>query len=288
MAIDSPPDDAVAHERAGQRGTGTPVAVASQPVRERITVDGIDFDALREHEVVAHVVEALSAGRGGVVVTPNVDILRQLRTPAVGALARDADLVVPDGMPIVWASRILGTELPERVTGSSLVWSLSRAAAADGRSVFLLGGAPGVAERAGQHLVADIPGLRVAGHACPPLGFEKSEVELERLRAQVRAAAPDLVFVALGFPKQERLSYLLRQDLPGAWFVGCGGTLTMVAGHVSRAPEWAQRSGLEWLHRLAQEPGRMARRYLVDDAPYAVGLLVRSLLTRRRRRERRA
>jgi N-acetylglucosaminyldiphosphoundecaprenol N-acetyl-beta-D-mannosaminyltransferase len=279
MAIDTRPDAAGAHER---------VAVISRAVHERITVDGVDFDALREHEVVEHVAEALRDGRGGVVVTPNVDILRQLRRPALDGLARDADLVVPDGMPIVWASRILGAELPERVTGSSLVWSLSRAAAADGRSVFLLGGAPGVAQRAGKHLADDIPGLRVVGHACPPFGFEQSETELDRLRAQVRAAAPDLVFVALGFPKQERLSYLLREELPGAWFVGCGGSLTMVAGHVSRAPEWAQRSGLEWLHRLAQEPGRMARRYLVDDAPYAVGLLVRSLLTRRRRRERRA
>lgn len=252
---------------------------------QRIVVDGIAFDGLREPEVVDRILDALSRGEGGTVVTPNVDILRQLRRPALRWIAEDAELVVPDGMPIVWASRIRRRPLPERVTGSSLIWSLSRAAVAADRSVYLLGGAEGVAERAARQMTHSIPGLRVAGWSCPPFGFEKSEEQVEAVCAAVREAAPDIVFVALGFPKQERLGYRLRAEGP-VWAVGCGGALTMVAGEVPRAPEWLQRSGFEWVHRLVKEPRRMAKRYLVDDAPYALAMLARSLVLRLRHPER--
>ncbi len=263
----------------------TAPATATTPPGERlrVRVDDVAFDALRESEVVAHVVAALDRGDGGCIVTPNVDILRQLRRPALRDLADDAELVVPDGMPIVWASRLQGQELPERVTGSSLVWTLSRAAATAERSVFLLGGAEGIAERAADTLQDEVPDLRVAGWHCPPFGFERREEQLEATVAAVVDAKPDLVFVALGFPKQERLMQLLRRHLPETWFIGCGGSLTMIAGEVSRAPEWVQRSGLEWVHRLAKEPRRMAKRYLVHDVPYAAGLMVRSAARRTRR-----
>ncbi|WP_432508839.1 WecB/TagA/CpsF family glycosyltransferase [Kineococcus auxinigenes] len=244
-------------------------------------MDDVAFDALREEEVVEHVFDALDRGDGGSIVTPNVDILRQLRRPETRQITEQAELVVPDGMPIVWASRLQGEELPERVTGSSLIWSLSREAAATGRSVYLLGGAEGIAERAAGNLVEKVGGLEVAGWDCPPLGFEHRPEQLEATVDAVAEAKPDLAFVALGFPKQERLMQQLRRQLPGTWFVGCGGTLTMVAGEVSRAPIWAQRSGLEWVYRLAKEPRRMAKRYLVHDMPYAAGLMVRSAARRR-------
>ncbi len=253
-----------------------PATGGERAARRRVVVDGVAFDALREQEVVEHVLAALERGEGGSVVTPNVDILRQLRRPENRGITERAELVVPDGMPIVWASRLQGEGLPERVTGSSLIWSLSRAAASAGRSVYLLGGAEGIAERAAQELRQDVEGLEVAGWDCPPLGFEARPEQLARTVGDAVEAKPDLVFVGLGFPKQERLMELLRAELPGAWFVGCGGALTMVAGEVSRAPEWVQRSGLEWVHRLAKEPRRMAKRYLVHGVPYATGLVVRS------------
>jgi N-acetylglucosaminyldiphosphoundecaprenol N-acetyl-beta-D-mannosaminyltransferase len=261
--------------------TGLP-SVSSGPGRTQVTVDDVTFDALRETEVVDHVMDALDRGRGGNLITPNVDILRQLRKPQLRELAEDAELVVPDGMPIVWASRLQGEELPERVTGSSLIWSLSEAAARSDRSLYLLGGAEGIAERAADRLTGEYAELRMAGWQCPPFGFEKDTHQLSETVSAVVEAKPDIVFVALGFPKQERLMQLLRGHLPGTWFVGCGGTLTMVAGEVSRAPEWIQRSGLEWVHRLAMEPRRMAKRYLVHDLPYAAGLLARSVARRRR------
>ncbi|MEZ0166637.1 WecB/TagA/CpsF family glycosyltransferase [Kineococcus sp. LSe6-4] len=256
------------------------------PSREhqQVTVDDVDFDALRESEVVDHVMLALQEGRGGNLITPNVDILRQLRRPQLRELAEQAELVVPDGMPIVWASRIQGEELPERVTGSSLIWSLSEAAARSDRSLYLLGGAEGIAERAADRLTETYEELKVAGVQCPPFGFEKRPAQLEQTVSAVVEAEPDIVFVALGFPKQERLMQHLREHLPNTWFVGCGGTLTMVAGEVSRAPLWIQRSGLEWVHRLAMEPRRMAKRYLVHDLPYAAGLFARAVARRTSRR----
>lgn len=248
--------------------------------RQQVTVDDVEFDALRETEVVEHVMVALDEGRGGNLITPNVDILRQLRRPQLRELAEQAELVVPDGMPIVWASRIQGEELPERVTGSSLIWSLSEAASRSDRSLYLLGGAEGIAERAADRLVEEYEGLEVAGVHCPPFGFEKRAETLQETVSAVVEAQPDIVFVALGFPKQERLMQHLRRHLPNTWFVGCGGTLTMVAGEVSRAPLWIQRSGLEWVHRLAMEPRRMAKRYLVHDLPYAAGLFARAAARR--------
>ncbi|WP_432511363.1 WecB/TagA/CpsF family glycosyltransferase [Kineococcus sp. SYSU DK001] len=260
------------------------VGVERPDQHQQVTVDDVTFDALRETEVVEHVMVALEEGRGGNLITPNVDILRQLRRPQLRELAEQAELVVPDGMPIVWASKLQGEELPERVTGSSLIWSLSEAAARSDRSLYLLGGAEGIAERAADRLTEEYDGLDVAGWHCPPFGFEKRPDTLEETVSAVVEAEPDIVFVALGFPKQERLMQLLREHLPNTWFVGCGGTLTMVAGEISRAPLWIQRSGLEWVHRLAMEPRRMAKRYLVHDLPYAAGLFARAAARRTRTR----
>ncbi|MEJ5866157.1 WecB/TagA/CpsF family glycosyltransferase [Pseudokineococcus sp. 5B2Z-1] len=243
---------------------------------QKVVVDGVAFDAVTETEVVDHVLREMSAGRGGMLLTPNVDILRQLRRPDLQGIAAQADIVVADGMPIVWASRIQGSPLPERVTGASLAGSLPAAAASAGRSVYLLGGEEGVAEAAAENLASDHEGLRVAGWHCPPHGFERDEDQMGAIVEDLQRTQPDLVLVGLGFPKQERLIGVLRSTLPRAWFIGCGGALTFLSGRVSRAPEGIQKSGFEWLHRLAMEPRRMARRYLVDDLPYAAGLFARS------------
>ncbi|MEJ5887577.1 WecB/TagA/CpsF family glycosyltransferase [Pseudokineococcus marinus] len=256
--------------------TPLPAPTGAAPAGPRVVVDGVAFDAVTETEVVDHVLGEMAQGRGGMLLTPNVDILRQLRRPALRGIAAEADLVVADGMPIVWASRVLGSPLPERVTGASLAESLPAAAAGAGRSVYLLGGEEGVAELAAENLSAEHDELRVVGWHCPPHGFEEDEREMEAIVADLRRAKPDLVLVGLGFPKQERLIGVLRAALPHAWFIGCGGALTFLSGRVSRAPRGLQRSGLEWVHRLVMEPRRMARRYLVDDLPYAAGLFARS------------
>ncbi|HEY3504035.1 MAG TPA: WecB/TagA/CpsF family glycosyltransferase [Actinocatenispora sp.] len=254
---------------------------ASGPV-PTVELSGVGFHPLTEAEVVYRVVADLRTGAGGTIVTPNVDILRLVRRDAEarGHVAA-ASYVVADGAPLVWASRLAGTALPERVAGSSLIWSLSAAAGADGRSAYLLGGAPGVAVRAGEVLTDRCPGLRLAGTACPAYGFEDDPATLAEVCAGVVDAAPDLVYVGLGFPKQERLIARLAPALPGTWFVGCGAAIGFVAGVQRRAPRWMQRAGLEWAHRLGCEPGRLFRRYVVHDAPFAVRLLATSALRRR-------
>ncbi|MEV7229347.1 WecB/TagA/CpsF family glycosyltransferase [Polymorphospora sp. NPDC051019] len=253
----------------------------------RINVGGTDFDALTEDRVVAMVRDALRRGAGGRIITPNVDILRQARTdPGVRAHLADATLVVADGMPLVWASQLAGSPLPERVAGSSLLWSLSHGLGLDGRSVFVLGGDPPAAGtaagavRAARRITAACPGLRVAGTLSPPYGFDRDPAHLDRVCAEVVAARPDLVLVGLGFPKQERIIDRLRARMPAAWFLGCGAAVNFAAGDQVRAPLWMQRSGLEWAHRLGTEPRRLAGRYLRHDAPYALRLLATTAAAR--------
>ncbi|MER5626596.1 WecB/TagA/CpsF family glycosyltransferase [Streptosporangium sp. NPDC002544] len=248
-------------------------------LRRRVRVAGVAIDPMTEGEVVDHVVAALKRGEGGHLVTPNIDISRIVaRDERARGFVEGADLAVADGMPLVWAARLLGTPLPGRVAGADLIWSLSEAAAFYRHPVYLLGGPAGAAVQAACELVGRHPKLVIAGVDAPPYGFEDDPESYARVRDAVIAAAPRLVFVGLGFPKQERLIASLRRDLPGTWFVGCGSAIAFAAGTVRRAPAWMRRGGLEWLFRLTREPGRLARRYLVDDLPYALRLLVVSLL----------
>ncbi len=248
----------------------------------RVILDGTGFDRVTEDEVVAIVRAALNRGRGGRIITPNIDILRQAqRDPGVRAHLEAADLVVADGMPLVWASRLCGNPLPERVAGSSLIWSLSEGLGLDGRSVFILGGEladPGTGEldgatRAAGRLAAASPGLRIAGCLSPAYGFEKDPASLTAVRDRIAAVRPDMVYIGLGFPKQEKVIAALHDALPDSWFLGCGAAVNFVAGDLDRAPRWMQRTGLEWAHRLGTEPRRLASRYLRHDAPYALRLL---------------
>jgi N-acetylglucosaminyldiphosphoundecaprenol N-acetyl-beta-D-mannosaminyltransferase len=250
---------------------------------DRVHLDGTGIDRITEDEVVAVVREALNAGRGGRIITPNIDILRRAQVdPRVRSYFDDADLIVADGMPLVWASKLSGSPLPERVAGSSLIWSLSTGLGLDRRSIFVIGGTPAAggladgASRAADRLAGRCPGLRVAGSLCPPLGFEYNPVMSANLCASVAAAQPDLVFVGLGFPKQEDVVSRLRSVVPNAWLLGCGAAVNFVTGDVDRAPRWMQRTGLEWAHRLGTEPRRLAGRYLRHDAPYALRLLVKA------------
>lgn len=251
---------------------------------------GLELDRLTEQQVVAHVIDALGKREGGWLATLNVDIFRAVRRDAeLAGLIASASLIVPDGMPLLWAARLRGDPLPERVTGASMIFSLSAAAADAGRSVYLLGGAPGVPQWAGTALAERYPGLIVAGADAPPMGFDKVPEQILQARDKVVAAAPDIVFVGLGFPKQERLITELAPLLPRTWFVACGAAIAFAAGALPRAPQWMQRAGLEWLFRLASEPRRLARRYLIHDLPFAASLLAgsaaRRLATRRRHSE---
>jgi N-acetylglucosaminyldiphosphoundecaprenol N-acetyl-beta-D-mannosaminyltransferase len=265
--------------------TGPSLVSARRKTPETEVVGGIRFNLLTEREVVQHVVSESQAGRGGSIVTPNMDIcLQARRDPAVLSLIESAPLIVPDGMPLLWTAKVRGTPFPERVTGSSLIFTLTEAAAAAGLSVYFLGGAPGVPEAAAASLSSRHQGLKVVGTDAPAVGFDKSADAMDAVRLRVYDAVPNIVYVGLGFPKQERLIATLAPTLPATWFVGCGAAISFAAGTVPRAPLWMQRSGLEWAHRLLLEPHRLFRRYLIDDLPFAAGLLVTAALHRARSR----
>lgn len=246
---------------------------------------GAPMDIVTEAYAVQTIVNAAQAGRGHWTITANLDHLRRYhREPLVKSLIDEADLIVADGMPLIWASRLAGEPLPERVSGSSMVWSICEAASAHRQSVFLLGGDPGVAERAAHIFQDRYPALEIAGTACPPMGFEDDDHELNRIRRQLTEAAPQIVLVALGFPKQDLLIRNLRSSLSHASFLGVGISLSYVTGDVSRAPDWICNLGLEWAYRLSQEPTRrLARRYLVDGLSFAPRLMASAARHRVRR-----
>jgi N-acetylglucosaminyldiphosphoundecaprenol N-acetyl-beta-D-mannosaminyltransferase len=248
---------------------------------------GLPFHLLDSSTLIHLFLEGVRERSGGWIVTPNLDILRHFaRSPESRRLILAATHRVADGQPIVWASRLVGRPVPGRVPGSDLVLSLPEAAARAGLSVFLLGGNPGVAAAAAARLEARCPGLERVESYCPPYGFESDPGELATIKKALKAARPALVLVGLGFPKQERLIRLLRSEMPEAWFVGVGISLSFLAGDQPRAPAALQRVGLEWLHRLVHEPRRLFRRYVVHGLPFALRLLAWAVMERLRHHRR--
>jgi len=251
----------------------TKTAVAAPRLPARVSLLGAEVDPITLSQAVDHIMTSLAAGIGGWVITPNLDILRQLVVDRDFAqLASGTTLRLPDGMPLVWASRLQKTPIPERVAGSDLIWALTGAAADQGRSVYLFGGNAGAAEAASVRFRELHPNLRITGAECPPFGFEYDDGYMRGLAHRLEAASPDIVYVALGCPKQERVTALLRPRLPRTWFLGVGISFSFVSGEVKRAPAWMRRIGLEWFHRMMQEPGRLTRRYLIDGLPFAARL----------------
>jgi N-acetylglucosaminyldiphosphoundecaprenol N-acetyl-beta-D-mannosaminyltransferase len=233
-----------------------------------VTILGIPIHAVTRAETQAWVVEAVAAREPKQICTPNPEFLMTARRdPAFRDVLRASDLNIPDGIGLLWAARWLGQRLPERVAGSDLVGDIAGLAARHGWRLFLLGAAPGVAERAASVLRAAHPGLIIAGTES---GSPRPE-EAERLITMVTAARPDVLLVAYGAPAQDKWIAAHRERLNVPVSMGVGGSLDFVAGMAPRAPHWLQRLGLEWLYRLARQPWRARRIYTaVVEFPLAV------------------
>lgn len=262
---------------AQERGGG------ADAVFEVVRVGALSLHRVTRAQAVEAVFAALARGEGGSLVTANLDFVqRAAEQPELAKLYESAALRVADGMPVLWLARLAGSSFPERVAGSDLVWLLAERAAREGRSLFLLGGEPGAAEGAAGALRGRHPALRIAGIAAPRVSSPPRPEELASLREQLAGARPDLVYCAFGSPKQEQVAAALAPALPGTWWVGCGVSLSFLAGQRRRAPAWLQRLGLEWLHRTAQEPGRLGGRYLLRNLPFLVKTAAGQLLAKRR------
>jgi N-acetylglucosaminyldiphosphoundecaprenol N-acetyl-beta-D-mannosaminyltransferase len=190
-------------------------------------------------------------------------VVRAIGDPELRTILQEAHLATADGMPLVWAARLLGAPLKGgRVAGSDFVPALMERAAKKGFSVFLLGARPEVAAQAALKLREQYPELKISGVISPPvspiLQMDPSIVD------KIKAAKPDILLVAFGNPKQEKWISMYRRQLQVPVMIGVGGTLDFIAGNLKRAPSWMQRTGLEWLFRLLQEPRRLWRRYVVD------------------------
>jgi N-acetylglucosaminyldiphosphoundecaprenol N-acetyl-beta-D-mannosaminyltransferase len=237
----------------------------------RVRIGSVWIDSLTPETALA-AIDGLRSRGGGLVFTPNVDHIVNVERDARLRAAYDAsDLAIADGQWVVWASRLLGTPLPARVAGSDLALPLARLAAKRNRSIYLLGGSPGAAEQAAARLVRETS-VRVCGYDAPRIDLASLD---DSVAQRIARAKPDFVLVALGCPKQEMWSVHYRDLLRPAVLLGMGATVDFLAGRMRRAPGWVSRLGMEWLFRLALEPRRLARRYLVND-PRFLALLLRT------------
>lgn len=257
-----------------------PPAGAARP--ERLVIGEVPLDSLTFQGALDAIEALVRTGHGGAVFTPNVDhVVVADRHPEFREAYAACSLSLVDGMPVLWASRLLGQPLPEKISGSDLLLPLCRLAAARGWRVFILGGAPGAAREAATRLEARL-GLEVVGLDDGRIDLSPAGAEAARRSARrVRESGAHLLLVALGAPKQELWIHRQRTELGPVVAVGVGASIDFVAGLVRRSPSWMSRLGLEWLYRLVQEPRRLARRYLVEDLRF-VSILWRTWRTQRR------
>ena len=220
----------------------------------RTDVLGVAFDNVTMDEAVDRALAMLEEEGPHLVVTPNPEIVqRAAKDPEFAGILSKADLVIPDGIGVVYAAKILGRPLKGRVPGIDFASKLLERAAGTGKGLFLLGAAPGVAEQAAVNLRAAYPGLTVCGTHD---GYFKEDGPVIDA---IRASGAQIVFVCLGFPKQEKWIAAHGGAAGARLYIGLGGSLDVFAGKVERAPESFQRLGLEWLYRLMKEPSRIGR-----------------------------
>jgi N-acetylglucosaminyldiphosphoundecaprenol N-acetyl-beta-D-mannosaminyltransferase len=261
-----------------QNADGGPPAVVANSEAASVSILGIRVDDVTPEEAIARIDELLRDGGSHQVVTVNPEFVVAAQEDAgfAGVLAA-ADLAVPDGIGLILASWWLGRRLRARVTGVDLAWRLAALAAQRGYRVYLLGAAPGVAQRAADRLAATCPGMHIAGaYAGSPAAAEEDD-----LVARIRSAKPHILLVAYGAPAQDKWIARNQARLAIPVAIGVGGTLDYIAGAVPWAPAWMRRLGLEWLYRLIRQPRRWKR--IWNAGPRFLWLLFRHEGLRRQR-----
>jgi len=229
-----------------------------------IVMLGMPFHDVTMDETLDWIARIIKRRTPTYLVTANLDFATQASTDVeLQRILIEAELVLCDGTPLVWTSRLTGHPLRERVAGSDLVPRLAERAAREGWRIFLLGGDPASVAKASENLQARHPGLVIAGAYSPPFA-PLHEFNHADIASRLREAKPDILLVAFGCPKQEKWIYSHYRETGVPCSIGVGATIDFLAGKVHRAPDWVGRLGLEWVFRMLQEPGRLAGRYAKD------------------------
>ena len=250
-------------------------------IRKRIRIGNLPIDCLTFDEALDAIEGLVASRQGGSVFTPNIDhVVLYSDDSRFRAAYECASLSLADGMPVLWSSRLLGTPLPAKILGADLVVPLAGRARARGWRVALLGGAPGVPEAAGRKLESLFPNIQIVATLSPTVAIDDPPALRDPLLKILRELEADVIFVALGAPKQELFIAEVQPALRPSVLLGVGASLDFLAGTARRAPPWMSNSGLEWAYRLAREPGRMWKRYLLRDPKFA-WILAKSMWAKR-------
>jgi N-acetylglucosaminyldiphosphoundecaprenol N-acetyl-beta-D-mannosaminyltransferase len=243
--------------------------------RKRFSVLGVPVDLIQISGVVAQIEKWIREPSGCrfIAVTGMHGVTEAQHDPTFKMILNAADMVVPDGMPLVWLARLKGHKLKRRVYGPELMVTFFESTREKGYRHFLYGGAPGVPERLSEILRTRFPRTVVAGTYSPPFG-EATPEEDAQIVARINETNPDVVWVGLGTPKQERWMLRHRDLLRAAVTIGVGAAFDINAGIKKQAPRWMREHGLEWLFRLLQEPRRLWRRYLVQGSQFVIYLVL--------------
>jgi N-acetylglucosaminyldiphosphoundecaprenol N-acetyl-beta-D-mannosaminyltransferase len=245
--------------------------------RDPVDILGAPFHPYTFGEVVELVGRAVADGARLQIVPGNVDmVMKARRDPEFLRALHAADLVIADGVPILWAARTYRTPLRGRVSGTDLVEACARVSADHGVGMALVGAAEGVAARAAAAMSASHPASRLV---CIPTPFPLDEDALQGVLQRIKEEDCRIVLAALGAPRQERFAARALDEANANVAIGVGSAFDIIAGDRPRAPAWMRDNGLEWAHRLRLEPRRLARRYLVEDSPFVM-LLARSAVER--------
>ncbi|HFT8292670.1 TPA: WecB/TagA/CpsF family glycosyltransferase [Clostridium perfringens] len=232
----------------------------------RMNFLNIEVDNLTMNEAIDRAEELIIKKKPSYVVTPNVDHIVKLEDDKeFQDVYKNADLILTDGMPLIWISKIKGKPIKEKISGSDFFPKLCERAAQKGYSIFLLGAAEGVAAKAAKNLNKKYEGLNIVGTYSPSYGFEKKDDEIKEIIEMINEIKPDILAVGLGAPKQEKFLYKYRYELNVPISLAIGASIDFEAGNINRAPKWMQNCGLEWFYRLCKEPKRMFKRYIIDD-----------------------
>ena len=217
-------------------------------------------------ETIDKIEKMISSKNKSYVVAVNVDVIMKIENdPYLKEIVDNADMVLVDGKPLVWISKMYGRPLKAKISGSDLVPLLCDVAAQKGYSLFIIGGKDGIAEQAQKRLESKLPNIKIVGTYAPPMGFEKDEEELNKINSMISKVKPDLLIACFGCPKQEKWIYENINKYDAKVSICAGATVDFLAGNVKRAPRWMSEHGLEWFYRFLQEPKRMFKRYFVDD-----------------------